>query len=80
MKLHNRESDSMFMRHAQDCVGNNYQMDVPGINAIKITRNVQLMRKMHYRTPVQEPIGIVDSIELINRARIVGRITGNENV
>ena len=34
------------------------------------------MQKIYYRPLVQEPVGTVDSLELINRAGVVGQVTG----
>ena len=55
-----------------------YRIYVPGTNTVNTTRNVQWMKKMHYKVPVQEPVGMVDSIELITGAGKVGRVVGNE--
>ena len=68
----------MFVGHAQDCAGDNYCMYVPRSNAIQTSRNVQWMKRMHYRQPVQEPVGTINSIELMNRAGVIGRIQGSD--
>ena len=73
-KLCNRGSDRMFMEHAQDCAGNNYCMYVPRSNAIRTSRNIQWMKRMHFKKPVLEPVGMVDSIELINKAGLIGKL------
>ena len=66
----------MFVGHAQDCAGDTYHMFVPHTHAIQTSRNVQWMKIMHYWEPVQEPVGTIDSIELVNRAGVIGRIQG----
>ena len=77
-KLQNKGSNGMFVGHAQDCAGDNYCMYVPRSNAIQTSRNVQWMKRMHYRQPVQEPVGTINSIELMNRAGVIGRIQGSD--
>ena len=36
------------------------------------------MKRMHYRQPVQELVGTIDSIELMNRAGVIRRIQGSD--
>ena len=73
VKLRNQGSDGMFVGHAQDCAGDTYRMFVPHTHAIQMSRNVQWMKRMLYWEPVQEPVGTINSIELINRAGVIGK-------
>ena len=41
-----------------------------------MSRNVQWMKRMHYQEPVQEPVGTIDLIELINRTGVISKIQG----
>ena len=77
-KLWNKGSNGMFVGHAQDCAGDNYHMYVPRSNSIQTTRNVQWIKRMHYRQPVQKLVGTIDSIELVNRAGVIGKIQNND--
>ena len=36
------------------------------------------MKRMYFRQPVQKLVGTVDSIELVNRAGVIGKIPSND--
>ena len=77
-KISNRGSDGVFVGHVQNCAGDTYRMYVPGMNAVNTSQNIMWMKKMHYKRQVQEPVGTVDSIDLITSSGKVGKIVGSD--
>ena len=66
--------NGMFIGHALNMARDVQHMYVPRTNTISCSRNIQWMKRMHFRLLVRLPVATIDLLELIGRSGKIGTL------